>query len=341
MDSIVRSIVDPVVQHINNKVRAAVSKDKFRFKNGGYDLDLTYITNRLIAMGFPGTSFEKAWRNDREDVARFLNEHHKDHYMIFNVSEKLYDGGYFENKVVFLGWPDHHPPTLAILTDCIQMIDSWLNEDPQNVAVIHCKAGRGRTGTVIASYLLHSKAFNLAEDALAFFAARRSATEEGVTVPSQRRYVKYFEHILKGEILLSVDAKQLKLKSIVMRPVPSYDIGGCTPTIQILRMGQVPQLLFSNQNIPMKSFSPSTDAAIVIDMGDMLLQGDVLVRLFHEGPIAGLTGRQMFRFVFHTSFITSHFYDLGKNDLDDPNSGPLSDERFPADFCVRLMFSSI
>lgn len=54
MDSI-RRLVDPIVvagevavQQLNNKVRAAVSKDKFRFKNEAYDLDLTYITNRII-----------------------------------------------------------------------------------------------------------------------------------------------------------------------------------------------------------------------------------------------------------------------------------------------------
>jgi len=343
-----RRIVEPIVvagevavQQLNNKVRTAVSKDKVRFKNDLYDLDLTYITNRLIAMGYPGSSVEKAWRNSREDVARFLQEHHKDHYMIFNVSEKPYDGQIFENKVAFLGWPDHHPPTLAILTQCVQMIDSWLNEDPQNVAVIHCMAGRGRTGTVIASYLLHNKAYTTAEDALGFFAARRSATGEGVMVPSQRRYVKYFEQILKGEIPLSIDAKQVKLKSILLRPVPQFDFNGvCTPSVQILRMGQVPQLIYSNQNTQLRTFS-SLDEFISIDMGDIVLQGDVLVRLYHEGILSGLTERMMFRFVFHTSFIPSTFFDLGKKDLDDPNNGVLKDDRFPEEFRVRLMFSAV
>lgn len=34
-------------------MRRLVSKKKKRFEMGGYDLDLTYVTARIIAMGFP------------------------------------------------------------------------------------------------------------------------------------------------------------------------------------------------------------------------------------------------------------------------------------------------
>jgi len=331
------------VQQLNNKVRTAVSKDKFRFKNEEFDLDLCYITNRLIAMGYPGSSVEKAWRNSRDDVARFLTTYHKDHYMIFNVSEKPYDSSFFENKVVFLGWPDHHGPTLALLTQCVQMIDSWLNEDQRNVAVVHCMAGRGRTGTVLASYMLHSKAFTTAEDALVFFAVRRSATEEGVTVPTQRRYVKYIEQLINGQITLSVESKQVRLQSILIRPVPGYGLKEeCTPSVEILRMAQYPELLYTNNLGTLRVYT-QTDVVMMIDLGGMLLQGDVLIRVFHEGFLPGtsMTSKMMFRFGFHTSFITTSFVDLYKKDLDDIYSGPLKDDRFPDTFCVRLMFCEI
>lgn len=331
---------DAVLQ-LNNKVRSAVSKDKFRFKNEDFDLDLSYITNRLIAMGYPGSNVEKAWRNSRDDVARFLKSYHQDHYMIFNVSEKPYDGSFFEDKVVFLGWPDHHGPSLALLTQCIQMIDSWLNEDPLNVAVIHCMAGRGRTGCVISAYMLHNKQFTTAEDALHFFAVRRSSTEEGVTVPSQKRYVKYIEQLLSGQVALAVESKVLKLKCILFRPVPSYGFAEeCTPSIEILRMGQFPELLYTNQTTELRTYT-SNDSAIMIDMGGMSLQGDVLIRVYHEGVLTGITTKMMFRFGFHTSFVSASFLDLYKNDLDDSSNGALKDERFPLNFCVRLMFSEV
>ena len=45
-----------------------VSGKKERFKRDGYNLDLTYITKRIIAMAFPASGFEKIFRNDIDDV---------------------------------------------------------------------------------------------------------------------------------------------------------------------------------------------------------------------------------------------------------------------------------
>lgn len=43
-------------------VRGLVSKKKLRFQEEGFDLDLTYITPRLIALGAPSEGTDAAFR---------------------------------------------------------------------------------------------------------------------------------------------------------------------------------------------------------------------------------------------------------------------------------------
>jgi phosphatidylinositol-3,4,5-trisphosphate 3-phosphatase/dual-specificity protein phosphatase PTEN len=45
--------------------------------------------------------------------------------------------------------------------------------DLQNVAVLHCLAGKGRIGTAICCFLLYSGRFDSAEDAMNFYARKR------------------------------------------------------------------------------------------------------------------------------------------------------------------------
>lgn len=40
-------------------IRHVVSKKKKRFEEDGFDLDLSYITERIIAMGFPSQGMEQ------------------------------------------------------------------------------------------------------------------------------------------------------------------------------------------------------------------------------------------------------------------------------------------
>ena len=51
-----------------NWIREIVSGKKQRFKQQGYNLDLTYVTPRIIAMSFPAAGFESTYRNNIDEV---------------------------------------------------------------------------------------------------------------------------------------------------------------------------------------------------------------------------------------------------------------------------------
>ena len=67
-------------------IRTAVSQNKRRYVRNGFDLDLTYITDRVIAMSAPALGGYSAYRNDIHVVSRFLSLKHHGHFFVFNVS---------------------------------------------------------------------------------------------------------------------------------------------------------------------------------------------------------------------------------------------------------------
>jgi phosphatidylinositol-3,4,5-trisphosphate 3-phosphatase and dual-specificity protein phosphatase PTEN len=51
-----------------NWLREIVSGKRKRFQDDNYNLDITYITDRVLAMSFPAQGFESLYRNSIENV---------------------------------------------------------------------------------------------------------------------------------------------------------------------------------------------------------------------------------------------------------------------------------
>jgi phosphatidylinositol-3,4,5-trisphosphate 3-phosphatase/dual-specificity protein phosphatase PTEN len=52
-----------------NFLRKIVSGKRKRLTTDKYDLDITYVTNRVCGMSFPASGFEKCYRNNINDVS--------------------------------------------------------------------------------------------------------------------------------------------------------------------------------------------------------------------------------------------------------------------------------
>ena len=183
-------------------MKRLVSKQKRRLQDEKFDLDMSYITQRVIAMGFPSVGCETIYRNSLTDVINFFHTKHNDKVKVYNLcleKDRIYNKNLFSNSSVGL-FPatDHNPcPIKLILEFCID-ICLYLLKNPNSVAAVHCKAGKGRTGVMICSYLVFSNLCESSDKAFRYYARIRTKNNTGVTIPSQKRYIKYFETFLQA-----------------------------------------------------------------------------------------------------------------------------------------------
>ncbi len=241
---------DNLVRHF----RQMVSLKKIRFIRDGFDLDLTYITRKIIAMGFPSSALEGMYRNPMEEVQRFFKFYHLNHFKIYNLcSERQYDPESFNGAVAHWPFDDHNPCPLNMIKPFCDSIDHFLRIDDRNTVAVHCKAGKGRTGLMVCAYLVHSGTAKTADEATRLFARRRTHNEKGVTIPSQIRYVNYYERIVR-KLAPPIDTDvEWVLSQISFGPIPT---GGCTPSFTVAVNGET--VFKSANHMKSESYSSST-----------------------------------------------------------------------------------
>ncbi|XP_051760702.1 tensin-1 isoform X10 [Ctenopharyngodon idella] len=295
-----------------------------------YEVDLVYITERIISVTFPSNVEEPSYSANIKEVATMLRSKHGDNYLLFNLSEKRNDISSLNSKVLDFGWPDHHAPALDKICSICKAMDTWMNTDSHNVVVLHNKGNRGRTGVVVAAYMHYSNISASADQALDRFAMKRFYEDKVLPVgqPSQRRYVQYFSGLLSGHI--KINNKPLFLHHVIMHGIPNFESkGGCRPFLKIYQAMQ-PVYTSGIYNVQGDS---QTSICITIEPG-LLLKGDILLKCYHK-RFRSPSRDVIFRVQFHTCAVHDLGIVFGKDELDET----FKDDRFPEYGKVEFVFS--
>ncbi|KAK0641350.1 hypothetical protein B0T16DRAFT_380060 [Cercophora newfieldiana] len=208
-----------------------------RAKHEETGLDLCYVTSKIIATSGPSQTYpQRAYRNPLDRLVSFLDAKHGDGWAIweFRAEGTGYPDEAVYNRIRHYPWPDHHPPPFRIVPMIMASMRNWLaggeldgsgaktaeggaagdeagesdtgkgavgakEEGNNRVVVVHCKAGKGRSGSMACSFLISERGWK-PEDALARFTGRRMRPGfgSGVSIPSQLRWISYVDRWTRG-----------------------------------------------------------------------------------------------------------------------------------------------
>jgi len=161
---------------------------------------------------------------------------------------------------------------------------------------------------MICAYLLHRQVKRNAADALKFYDETRTSDHKGVTIPSQRRYVGYYDQMLKAPPAEKYKERMLFLKGMKFLTVPHH--AGLAPQIVIEKRGTQMGKIY--ESLPITSAS-RFDRELCLEFQEKIpVSGDTLITIFSK-PVIKLKKERLFQFWFNTYFVTDEASSLASN----------------------------
>ncbi|XP_051986503.1 putative tyrosine-protein phosphatase auxilin isoform X6 [Xyrauchen texanus] len=296
------------------------------------ELDIAYITSRIIVMSYPAEVVEMGYRNHTEDIRSFLDTRHADHYTVFNLSQRNYRGAKFSNRVSECNWASRQAPSLHNLFAVCKNMYNWLKQNPKNVCVITCSDGRAPSGVLVCAMFCFCHLFANPVPAMQLLSAKRPGS--GLW-PSHRRYIGYVCSMVSEKPTVP-HSKPIVIKAVTMSPVPCFNKqrSGCRPFCDVL-IGET-KIFSTAQEYERMREHRIQEGKVVFPVG-VSVQGDVVISVYHmrsHALQAKVTNTQIFQIQFHTGFIApcTTVLKFLKTELDACDSP----EKYPQLFQVLL-----
>lgn len=271
------------------------------------DLDISYITSRIIVMPYPSEGLESAYKtNHIDDVKAFLESRHPGgRYCVYNAYRSSTRAHFPRNiRVVdaseaLNATPSHKAPLLSPFYALLEDMYQHLGKDERNVCVITCQDGKSSSYILLCGLLIYSKLVTVPEDALQIFAVKRSPVN---IQPGHLRYLYYLSNIIRPEPVLP-HFRRVSLLSLTIQPVPMFTKArdGCRPYIEIYNEDRL--LLSTLQGYDKFHLFTTAEGKVSIPL-DTTVVGDVALVVYHARQHLGrVHGIQMMSLNFHTGFL--------------------------------------
>jgi len=212
---------------------------------------------------------------------------------------------------------------------------AWILADPENVIIVHCNSGKGRTGTAICAALLFCGYLDNVDDSLRFYGHQRFTCGKGVSQPCQLRYLYYFEAFYKGHVKSPAIKR---LRGIQFDKVPNISGGGCVPFFDVYQCdGLHVDKIFS---YPAAKHYKVQDGGVIFLLTEQqrqgwTLKGDIKILFRH----AGFSNETFCRLMFNTAFIQNgNYIKAGKMELSPEDIRKDKGKILPNDFKVYVFF---
>jgi len=284
-------------------------------------------------MGFPSEKTEALYRNPYTEVLRFFEFYHPNNYYIYNLcaeKDRIYDPEKFHGRVKHFPFYDHNAPPVQLIVDCCNDIAEWLDDNKDNVAGIHCKAGKGRTGLISCCYLLLKETCRDTDEALRYYGIKRTKDGKGVTIASQIRYIRYYERVIKEMDGVIPAAIPLILTRMRVTSYPKKELKTTGDPYVVIEMND--QITHSSEMGTVEKVKKGSYKADIKVMG--VVQGDVKINL----QLKRRNGKQkLCHFWFNSGFINNMKLELVKAEIDVANKDK-NCKIFKEEFAIECFF---